>query len=88
MLMAKQLIECVPNFSEGINPEVIEAIVDPFRHQNGCYLLDYRADQDHNRLHKCVAVIEEIGPSVYEYLDELEMSPKALIDESAEQLPV
>ncbi len=50
MLMAKQLIECVPNFSEGINPGVIEAIVEPFRHQHGCYLLDYRADQDHNRL--------------------------------------
>ncbi len=48
--MAKPLIECVPNFSEGTRPEAIEAIVDPFRQQKGCYLLDYRADQDHNRL--------------------------------------
>ena len=48
--MAKQLIECVPNFSEGRNPKVIEAIVAPFRKTKGCVLLDYRADKDHNRL--------------------------------------
>jgi glutamate formiminotransferase len=48
--MAKQLIECVPNFSEGRRPEVIEAIVAPFRQRKGCALLDYRADADHNRL--------------------------------------
>ncbi|MBW1674196.1 MAG: hypothetical protein JRJ45_11245, partial [Deltaproteobacteria bacterium] len=28
--MTKQLIECVPNFSEGRRDEVIEAIVEPF----------------------------------------------------------
>ncbi|MGR3318798.1 MAG: glutamate formimidoyltransferase [Candidatus Anammoxibacter sp.] len=48
--MAKQLIECVPNFSAGRNPKVVEAIVAPFRKFKGCYLLDYRADKDHNRL--------------------------------------
>lgn len=48
--MAKQLIECVPNFSEGRRPEVIEAIVKPFKDQKGCYVFDYRADEDHNRL--------------------------------------
>jgi glutamate formiminotransferase len=48
--MTKQLIECVPNFSEGRRPEVIEAIVAPFRQRKGCALLDYRADADHNRL--------------------------------------
>lgn len=48
--MTKQLIECVPNFSEGRNPDVIEAIVAPFRKTDGCVLLDYRADKDHNRL--------------------------------------
>ena len=48
--MQNQLIECVPNYSEGRRPEVIEAIVEPFRHRAGCILLDYRADQDHNRL--------------------------------------
>lgn len=48
--MAKPLIECVPNFSEGRRPEVIEAIVAPFRKHQGCHLFDYRADEDHNRL--------------------------------------
>ncbi|MFQ6077930.1 MAG: glutamate formimidoyltransferase [Thermodesulfobacteriota bacterium] len=46
----KQLIECVPNFSEGRRPDIIEAIVKPFRERKGCGLLDYRADRDHNRL--------------------------------------
>ena len=48
--MTKQLIECVPNFSAGRNPKVVDAIVAPFRKFKGCYLLDYRADKDHNRL--------------------------------------
>ncbi len=48
--MAYQLIECVPNFSEGRDQDVIEAIVQPFRKKKGCSLLDYRADKDHNRL--------------------------------------
>lgn len=48
--MAQDLIESVPNFSEGRRPEVIEAIVAPFRGRKGCHLLDYRADPDHNRL--------------------------------------
>ncbi|MCE5335916.1 MAG: glutamate formimidoyltransferase, partial [Desulfobacteraceae bacterium] len=47
--MAK-FVECVPNFSEGRRPEVIEAIVAPFLKARGCVLLDYRADRDHNRL--------------------------------------
>jgi glutamate formiminotransferase len=49
-IMTKQLIECVPNFSEGRITEVIEEIVEPFRQRKGCALFDYRADKDHNRL--------------------------------------
>ena len=48
--MATQLIECVPNFSEGRRPGVIAAIVEPFHKTPGCFVLDYRADEDHNRL--------------------------------------
>ena len=48
--MARQLIECVPNFSEGRRKDVIEDIVEPFKKTKGCYLFDYRADEDHNRL--------------------------------------
>lgn len=45
-----KILECVPNFSEGRSPDIIEAIVKPFRERKGCGLLDYRADRDHNRL--------------------------------------
>lgn len=48
--MSNQLIECVPNFSEGRRSEVIEAIVRPFQETAGCVVLDQRADPDHNRL--------------------------------------
>ncbi len=48
--MAKPLIECVPNFSEGRDKDVIGAIIAPFERTKGCILLDHRADQDHNRL--------------------------------------
>lgn len=46
--MAK-LVECVPNFSEGRNKEVIEKIVDEVRKTDGVKLLDYCSDKDHNR---------------------------------------
>ena len=46
--MAK-LIECVPNFSEGKNKEIIESIIDEVRKVEGIKLLDYSSDTDHNR---------------------------------------
>ncbi|WP_125152776.1 glutamate formimidoyltransferase [Clostridium rectalis] len=46
--MAK-LVECVPNFSEGRNKEVIEKIVDEVRKIKDVKLLDYSSDEDHNR---------------------------------------
>lgn len=48
--MAMQLIECVPNFSEGRRQDVIDKIVSCFKGQRGVYLMDSRADVDHNRL--------------------------------------
>ena len=47
--MAK-LVECVPNFSEGRRPEVIEAIADEVRKVNGVKLLDVKPDASHNRV--------------------------------------
>ena len=58
--MANKLIECVPNYSEGRRPEVIEALVAPFQGRRGCYLFDYRADEDHNRL--VVSLVGEPEP--------------------------
>lgn len=48
--MAHKWIECVPNFSEGRRPEVMEALIEPFRTTPGCFLVDQRPDADHNRL--------------------------------------
>jgi glutamate formiminotransferase/formiminotetrahydrofolate cyclodeaminase len=36
----KKIVECVPNFSEGRNPETIEAIAQAIRDSDGCNLLD------------------------------------------------
>ena len=43
------LVECVPNFSEGRNQNIISGIAEIFSSQDGCRLLDYSADPDHNR---------------------------------------
>jgi len=54
---ASQLVQCVPNFSEGRDPQVIAAIVDAVRQTPGVRLVDFSADPDHNRL-----VVTFIGP--------------------------
>ncbi|UCG62833.1 MAG: glutamate formimidoyltransferase [Candidatus Zixiibacteriota bacterium] len=46
--MAK-LIECVPNFSEGRRPEVVDAICNAITSVDGVVLLDKEMDADHNR---------------------------------------
>ncbi|MBQ9960739.1 MAG: glutamate formimidoyltransferase [Firmicutes bacterium] len=51
-----QIIESIPNISEGRNLEVVEAIVDQIRTTPGCTLLDYSSDPNHNR-----SVITYIG---------------------------
>jgi len=73
MAAMKKIIECVPNFSEGRNPENIEKIVAPFRGQKGVKLLDFQTDEDHNRMVVTVvgepqalkaAVIEAMGCAI------------------------
>lgn len=44
-----QIIESIPNISEGQRTEVIEACVDQIRNTPGCTLLDYSSDAAHNR---------------------------------------
>ena len=51
-----KLIECVPNFSEGRNPQVIAKILAEIESVEGVQLLDQEMDKDHNR-----AVITLIG---------------------------
>lgn len=45
----KRIIECVPNFSEGIREEMIEGIVEPMRAIPNVKVLDVKSDKDHNR---------------------------------------
>lgn len=65
-----QIMECIPNFSEGRDLEKVEKIAGAFRAKEHVKLLDYSTDKDHNR---CVitavgepealrdAVIEAVG---------------------------
>ncbi len=65
--MVKQIVECVPNFSEGRDLEKIEKILDCFRAKDGVKLLDYSSDKDHNRsVVTLVGQPEEIKNAVVE----------------------
>lgn len=44
-----EVVECVPNFSEGRRPEVVEAIVAAIASVPGVRVLDREMDADHNR---------------------------------------
>lgn len=44
-----KLVECVPNFSNGRNPEIYNAIAETIRSVPNAHVLDVSADPDHNR---------------------------------------
>lgn len=69
----RQIIECVPNYSEGRDKEKMEKILDCFRGKDGVKLLDYSNDVNHNRMVVTVvgeyeplknAVLESVGKAV------------------------
>src|SRR5260221_5403621 len=47
--MGNPLVECIPNFSEGRRPEVIEAIITAVKDADSVRVLDSSSDADHNR---------------------------------------
>jgi len=53
-----QLIECVPNFSEGRDAAKVDAIVEAIRSVRGIAILDREMDADHNR-----SVVTFAGPA-------------------------
>jgi len=55
-----QLVECVPNFSEGRRKEVIESIANAIRKTPGITLLDVESNPDHNR--SVISFVGEPGP--------------------------
>lgn len=54
--MSDALIECVPNFSEGADPQKVASIISAMR-LDGVSLLDWSLDADHNR-----SVVTIAGP--------------------------
>jgi len=51
-----KLVECVPNFSEGRDPQVLARILAEIESVEGAQLLDQEMDKDHNR-----AVVTVVG---------------------------
>jgi glutamate formiminotransferase / 5-formyltetrahydrofolate cyclo-ligase len=52
------LVECVPNFSEGRRSEVVDALVQAVTGESAIHLLDRSSDRDHNR-----SVLTFAGPA-------------------------
>ncbi len=44
-----KIIECIPNFSEGRDPGIVEAIAGAAAQIEGIKVLDFSMDRDHNR---------------------------------------
>ena len=55
--MKRPLVECIPNFSEGCRPEVIDAIVSAMQGAAAVYILDTSSDPDHNRTKKFLEAV-------------------------------
>jgi len=68
-----KIIECIPNFSEGRDPEIIKAIAAAVSTVSGVRLLDYSWDRDHHR-----SVITFLGEPEYVYEAALAAGSKAL----------
>jgi glutamate formiminotransferase/formiminotetrahydrofolate cyclodeaminase len=56
----KRIVGAVPNFSEGRNPEVIQAILDAYSSVEGARVIDHSSDPDHNRT--VVTIVGEPEP--------------------------
>lgn len=66
-----KIIECVPNFSEGRNPEIIKRITGCFNNRKGVKLLDFTSDADHNRMVITAAGYpEEIKNSILDAIEQ------------------
>jgi glutamate formiminotransferase len=73
--MAK-IVECVPNFSEGRRPEVVDAIAQRVSATPQVHLLDRTSDVDHNR-----SVLTFAGPA-----DAVAAAMEAALEEAIERI--
>ncbi len=67
MSQGQPILECVPNFSEGRDPSIIERIVSPLKGRPGVKLVNYEGDRDYNRL--VVTVLGDPEPLLEAVLD-------------------
>ncbi len=64
--LPERLVECVPNFSEGRRPEVIDELVTTIRGVPQVWVLDVHSDPDHNRsVVTCVGEPEALVEAMY-----------------------
>lgn len=73
----EQLVECVPNFSEGRNRETVEALVAAVKSVPGVFLLDQEMDHDH---HRAVLTFAGLPPAVVEAAFRVTRVAKSRID--------
>jgi glutamate formiminotransferase/formiminotetrahydrofolate cyclodeaminase len=73
----RQIVECVPNFSEGRSAETIEAIAASIRKVADVKLLNVEPDKDYNR---CVVTFVGKPPGILEAAFEATKTATALID--------
>src|SRR4051794_22970348 len=66
----RNVIECIPNVSEGRRTDVVDAIVAAIRRVGGVRVLDVQSDRDHNRSVLTLAGDSDSLPqAVYEMFD-------------------
>ena len=82
LCMDKQLIECVPNISEGRNQDIINQIVDSITQNENCSVLSVEPDADYNRT---VITIAGSPDEVYNAAYKLIESAVELIDMTKHQ---
>ncbi len=73
------LVECVPNFSDGRNPDVLRALVGAIQGVRGARVLDTSQDPDHNR---CVVTFVAPPDAATRAAFEAARMARALIDVS------
>lgn len=75
----RQVVQCVPNFSEGRRMDVVNRIVAPLRDKDGFRVVSVEPDADYNRTVVTLigdpeAIIEALVPFVGEALEAIDMN--------------
>lgn len=66
-----QLVECVPNFSEGMREDVVLEIIEAGKKVSGVTILDYSLDKDHNRsVVTLIGSIEELEEAAFQMVQQ------------------